>query len=77
MIEEEMLRLYDLPDEADVIPRKAFVGCGIAFAGRGIVAYKLQFSKVLPIRDKDNEVETVAVVHGEIYAKNNREFQCS
>ena len=52
MVEEEMLRLYDLPDEADIIPRKAFVRCGIAFAGRGIEAHKLQFSKVLPIRDK-------------------------
>ena len=61
MEDTEMLRLYQLPDEADVIPRKAFVGCSISFAGRGIEAHKLPYTKVLPIRNADNVIETVAV----------------
>ena len=32
MIKNELVQLYNLPDDADVIPRKTFVGCGIAFA---------------------------------------------
>ena len=61
MIDDEMFRLYNLPDEADVIPRKAFVGCSTAFAGRGVEAHKLPFQKVLPIRNKENEIDTIAV----------------
>ena len=61
MDESEMIRLYNLPPTAANIPKQAFVGCQLAFAGRGIEGHKLLFTSVKPAHDEDQEVTNIAV----------------
>ena len=63
MTESQLVRLYELPDTCEIIPKKAFVGCSTAFAGRGIEAHKMGYTSVKPLRNDDGKVEQISVAY--------------